>query len=109
MEEIFIKTLQETNGKFLTFRQDQVLLPGGRETVRDLVLHPGAVAVLARTTKDEIIMVRVPLPGWPGDGNGRKTGKGKTFPPKGNQEKRAFWRQGGKNFTFFTAPDLPMR
>jgi len=58
VEEKYIKTIQEVSGKFLTFRQDEVILKSGRETVRDVVLHPGAVAVLALTAEGDIIMVR---------------------------------------------------
>lgn len=58
MEERYVKTIQEAKGKFLKFRQDEVVLPGGRHTVRDMVLHPGAVAILALTGEGELIMVR---------------------------------------------------
>lgn len=58
MEEKYVKTLQEKRGKFLHFRQDEVLLPSGRRTVRDVVLHPGAVAIAALTGEKEILMVR---------------------------------------------------
>ena len=58
MEEKYVRTIQEATGKFLKFRQDEVTLPGGRQTVRDMVLHPGAVAVLAVTGEDEVVMVR---------------------------------------------------
>lgn len=58
MEEKYLKTIQEVQGKFLTFRQDEVALSNGRKTRRDIVLHPGAVAILALTPEEELVMVR---------------------------------------------------
>ena len=43
-------------GKHFKFKTDNVLLENGRETVRDFVEHPGAVAIVA-VDKDEIILV----------------------------------------------------
>lgn len=58
MEEKYAKQLQEARGKFLVFLQDEVILPNGKTAVRDMVLHPGAVAILAVTGRQEIIMVK---------------------------------------------------
>jgi len=62
-EEDFLKekTLSSTyiyQGKIINLRQDKVKLPDGRETVREIVEHPGAVVILALTKKKEIVMVR---------------------------------------------------
>jgi ADP-ribose pyrophosphatase len=62
-EEDFLKekTLSSTyiyHGKIINLRQDKVKLPDGRETVREIVEHPGAVVILAITEKKEIVMVR---------------------------------------------------
>ena len=62
-EEDFLKekTLSSTyiyQGKIISLRQDKVKLPDGRETVREIVEHPGAVVILALTEKKEIVMVR---------------------------------------------------
>ena len=62
-EEDFLKekTLSSTyiyQGKIINLRQDKVKLPDGRETVREIVEHPGAVVILAITEKKEIVMVR---------------------------------------------------
>ena len=62
-EEDFLKekTLSFTyiyHGKIINLRQDKVKLPDGRETVREIVEHPGAVVILAITEKKEIVMVR---------------------------------------------------
>lgn len=58
MEEKYNKQLQEARGKFLVFLQDEVTLPNGKTAVREMVLHPGAVAVLAVTENEEIIFVK---------------------------------------------------
>lgn len=55
------KTLSSTyiyQGKIINLRQDKVKLPDGRETVREIVEHPGAVVILAITEKKEIVMIR---------------------------------------------------
>ncbi|MBP2649778.1 MAG: hydrolase [Firmicutes bacterium] len=45
-------------GKVLNVRVDRVLLPNGKETTREVVTHPGAVAVVPRLADGSIIMVR---------------------------------------------------
>ena len=55
------KTLSSTyiyQGKIINLRQDKVKLPDGRETIREIVEHPGAVVILALTDKKEIVMIR---------------------------------------------------
>lgn len=44
-------------GKIITVEKHQVSLPGGRTTTREVVLHPGAVAVLVEPSKDHLILV----------------------------------------------------
>lgn len=46
------------DGKLVRVRVDHVRLPSGRESVREVVEHPGAVAVVAVTGNDEVILVR---------------------------------------------------
>lgn len=46
------------DGKLLRVRVDRVRLPSGRESVREVVEHPGAVAILALTTNGEVLLVR---------------------------------------------------
>jgi len=58
VEERYIRTIQEAHGKFLVFRQDEIEQASGRRTTRDVVMHPGAVAIAALTADKEIIMVR---------------------------------------------------
>jgi ADP-ribose pyrophosphatase len=45
-------------GHLCRVRVDQIRLPSGRETVREVIEHPGAVAILAITEDDELILVR---------------------------------------------------
>jgi len=45
-------------GKIISLRQDKVTLPDGRETIREIVEHPGAVVVLALTNDDKMVMIR---------------------------------------------------
>ncbi len=55
------KTLSSTyiyQGRVINLRQDRVNLPGGRETTREIVEHPGAVVILALTNEKKIVMIR---------------------------------------------------
>ncbi|HET7578429.1 MAG TPA: NUDIX hydrolase [Bacillales bacterium] len=45
-------------GKIIDVKLDQVELPNGKTSGRELVYHPGAVAVIALTEDGKIIMVR---------------------------------------------------
>jgi len=55
------KTLSFTyiyQGKIINLRQDKVKLPDGRETIREIVEHPGAVVILALTDDNKIVMIK---------------------------------------------------
>ncbi|GAG85067.1 unnamed protein product [marine sediment metagenome] len=55
------KTLSSTyiyRGKLIKLRQDKVKLPDGRETIREIVEHPGAVVILALTDDNKVVMIR---------------------------------------------------
>ncbi len=55
------QTLREETiyrGKLLTIRKDQVRLENGRETVREVVVHPGAVAIVPLLPDGRVILVR---------------------------------------------------
>ena len=55
------ETLSSTyiyQGKIINLRQDKVKLPDGRETIREIVEHPGAVVILALTDDNKIVMIR---------------------------------------------------
>jgi ADP-ribose pyrophosphatase len=45
-------------GRYLTFRVDTVERPDGSRAERDIVGHPGAVAMLAIDTDDRVLLVR---------------------------------------------------
>ena len=55
------KTLSSTyiyQGKIINLRQDKVKLPDGRDTIREIVEHPGAVVVLALTDDNKVVMIK---------------------------------------------------
>ncbi|HEU4965047.1 MAG TPA: NUDIX hydrolase [Bacilli bacterium] len=45
-------------GKIITLELQTVTLPNGKEAQREVVLHPGAVTVLAITNEDNVLLVR---------------------------------------------------
>ena len=45
-------------GRVIAVREDRVLEPSGRECVREIVVHPGAVCIVARPQPDEVILIR---------------------------------------------------
>lgn len=46
------------DGKLLRVRVDQVRLPSGRESVREIVEHQGSVVIVPVTADDEVVMIR---------------------------------------------------
>lgn len=60
MKKFEEKTISSTpifDGKIISLQVDEVTLPNGEEAKREIVKHPGAVAVIAVTEKDEILFV----------------------------------------------------
>jgi ADP-ribose pyrophosphatase len=45
-------------GRIATLRRDTVQLPDGRAVQREVVEHPGAVAVVALDSRDRVLMIR---------------------------------------------------
>jgi ADP-ribose pyrophosphatase len=45
-------------GRIITLRKDTVAMPGGGESVREVVHHPGAVGVVAIDDQDRVVMLR---------------------------------------------------
>ncbi len=45
-------------GRILTLRVDEVVLPSGRRTTREIVEHPGAVVIIAPDNNGRVAMVR---------------------------------------------------
>ncbi len=46
------------DGKHVHVRVDRVRLPSGRESAREVVEHPGAVAVVGLTSAGEVLLIR---------------------------------------------------
>ncbi|MGH3930295.1 MAG: NUDIX domain-containing protein [Pseudonocardiaceae bacterium] len=44
-------------GRILALRRDQVVMPGGRTAVREVIEHPGAVAVVALDDDSSVVMI----------------------------------------------------
>jgi ADP-ribose pyrophosphatase len=45
-------------GRVFSLRRDRVAMPGGGDSVRDVVRHPGAVAVVALDEQDRVLLLR---------------------------------------------------
>jgi ADP-ribose pyrophosphatase len=45
-------------GKLVQVRLDKIVEPGGHEASREIVVHPGAVCIVARPTPDEVLLIR---------------------------------------------------
>jgi ADP-ribose pyrophosphatase len=58
MSEERISSKQVFDGKLIKTRVDTVRLPSGREATREVVEHPGAVAILPVTAEGKLILVR---------------------------------------------------
>jgi 8-oxo-dGDP phosphatase len=58
-EHVFETTSSETlyTGKIFALRRDQVRMPGGKDVIREVVEHFGAVAVVAMNDDGNILMV----------------------------------------------------
>ena len=58
MQERTIKSKKIYKGRIISVRDDTVRMATGRVTSREVVVHPGAVGVVALTSKGEIVLVR---------------------------------------------------
>jgi ADP-ribose pyrophosphatase len=58
LEERVVNRRVFHRGRFMTFEQDTVVLPDGARASRDVVYHPGAVAILALDADDRLLLVR---------------------------------------------------
>ena len=45
-------------GGHIQVREDRVIEPSGYEASREIVVHPGAVCIVARPTQEEVILIR---------------------------------------------------
>ena len=60
MKKFEEKSLHSTpiyKGKVISLKVDDVLLPNGKESKREIVNHPGAVAIIAITAEGKLILV----------------------------------------------------
>lgn len=57
-EEITIKRKEVFNGNLISLYVDDVTLPDGKQSTREIVKHPGAVAVIAITSENKIVLVK---------------------------------------------------
>jgi ADP-ribose pyrophosphatase len=56
--EKLIETKRIFTGRLLSLRVDKVEMPDGKSSTREVVEHPGAVAVVAITKNNELVLVR---------------------------------------------------
>jgi ADP-ribose pyrophosphatase len=45
-------------GRIISLRKDTVAMPGGGQSVREVVHHPGAVGIVAIDDQDQVVMLR---------------------------------------------------
>ncbi|MDU2065565.1 MAG: NUDIX hydrolase [Sporomusaceae bacterium] len=58
LKETMLLSEQVFSGSIITVCQDQIELPNGRKTKRDVVLHPGAAAIVPVTKAGKLVLVR---------------------------------------------------
>ncbi len=58
LEEKEIKRERIYQGSLLSVRKDTVELPSGKKSTREIVEHPGAIAIVAITKDKELVLVR---------------------------------------------------
>lgn len=56
-EEKTIHSKEIFTGKIISLKVDDVLLPNGKEAKREIVNHPGAVAIIAITDEGKLVLV----------------------------------------------------
>ncbi|MCH6268392.1 MULTISPECIES: NUDIX domain-containing protein [Neobacillus] len=57
LEEKTLKSEEIFSGKIISLHLQEVELPNGKTSKREIIKHPGAVAILALTPENKIIMV----------------------------------------------------
>ena len=58
LKEKFVSAQRLYEGKVINLRRDMVLLPNGNQASREVVEHPGAVAVVPVLPDGRVLMVR---------------------------------------------------
>ncbi|WP_409289089.1 NUDIX domain-containing protein [Peribacillus sp. SCS-37] len=57
LEEKTLGTKEIFSGRVISLQVDEVELPNGRTSTREIVKHPGAVAIIAITAENKIVLV----------------------------------------------------
>ncbi|SEM87301.1 ADP-ribose pyrophosphatase [Mesobacillus persicus] len=57
LEEKTLSTEQIFTGKIISLQVDEVELPNGKTSKREIIKHPGAVAIIALTDDKKVVMV----------------------------------------------------
>jgi ADP-ribose pyrophosphatase len=57
-EAKLLSTRVAYKGKHIQVREDRVIEPSGYEASREIVVHPGAVCIVAHPTPQEVILIR---------------------------------------------------
>ena len=58
LKEKTIKSEKIYSGRVVHLRKDEVILPDGQKSTREIVEHPGAVVILAQNNQKQLIMVK---------------------------------------------------
>jgi ADP-ribose pyrophosphatase len=58
LREKTIRTERIYSGRVINLRKDEVTLPNGKKSTREIIDHPGAVVILAQNSKEKVIMVK---------------------------------------------------
>src|SRR6188472_453861 len=58
LRETLIEARQAWRGSFLDVRSDRVALPDGSETLREYIVHPGAVMIVPLLDDDRVVVER---------------------------------------------------
>ena len=53
-----LATEEVYSGQIISLRRDTVAMPGGGDSVREVVHHPGAVGIVALDDADRVVMLR---------------------------------------------------
>ncbi len=56
-EEKTVSSEQIFKGRIIDLQVDEVMLPDGKKAVREMVKHPGAVAIIAVTSEKKVVLV----------------------------------------------------
>ena len=57
LEEKTLSSEKLFSGKVISLQVDEVELPNGKKASREIIRHPGAVAIIAITDENKIVMV----------------------------------------------------